>query len=175
MQAEGELCKAMCNASKQYLKIDNITCIGNTEQGEDLTVYTDRKNHKVLPIGLSLFLVQCTVENNYLRGYKYVKNAYHIPGNDTSGCTVYCLVQEVNVKKFIYSCRNARSDFSLFTHCVVPCVIISLPSENLPFSIEKRIDLQDVYNIIIYDMYTLQKLKKSYKLKKKIVRKFYKS
>ncbi|MCZ6902336.1 MAG: hypothetical protein O7C62_07165, partial [Rickettsia endosymbiont of Ixodes persulcatus] len=91
-KAEAELCKAVCSADRTDLKIDDVTCIGNTIPGEGLVIYTDRKNanqtDKILPQGLSLFLVRCTISNPYLKWNPIIESAYHIEHGGNTECVV---------------------------------------------------------------------------------------
>ncbi|AHC39711.1 DUF3023 domain-containing protein [Ehrlichia muris] len=146
-KAEAELCKLVCSATRSALRVEDVTCIGNTPKpGEGLVIYTDRKNadhtDKVLPEGLSLFLVRCTISNPYLKSNTIVENAYPIEQSGITECMVYCLVQPENITDFIRSCRNTRKsrDFNPFFHCVVTCTIMcsGFDLTHVPFSIEEQ-------------------------------------
>ncbi|WP_395877378.1 DUF3023 domain-containing protein [Ehrlichia muris] len=145
-KAEAELCKVVCSANRSELRIEDVTCIGNTKPGEGLVIYTDRKNtdqtDKILPQGLSLFLVRCTISNPYLKGNLIIDTAYHIEQGGTTECMVYCLVQQDNITNFVRSCRNTKKSmvFNPFFYCVVPCAIMCSGFEynHVPFYLEEQ-------------------------------------
>ncbi|KJV66042.1 MULTISPECIES: DUF3023 domain-containing protein [Ehrlichia] len=144
-QAEAALCQAVCTASSTELKIEDLTCIGNTGEDGKLRIYTDRRNpdgtDKIFPSGaLSLFLVTCKVSSNYLKGHECIRNAYPIPGDSsTVQCMAYCLVQENEITKFTHGCRNTRQHFIPFLHSsLVHCAILHSALDVLPFSVEEQ-------------------------------------
>ncbi|AHX05006.1 DUF3023 domain-containing protein [Ehrlichia japonica] len=140
LESEAALRKALCTAGRHDLKVEDVICIGNTQAGGSLTIYTDRRNpdgtDKVIPEGLSLFLVTCRVSSSYLRSDSQIRDNYPVTGSMVQ-CMVYCLVQSHNVKKFVRGCRNARAEFHPFWYSSVVCIIMCSPSEEIPFFVER--------------------------------------